>query len=112
MNLLAEVQEVEDQKQFDRTCKNWCTIIRTSVGRKYFKFMQFTSDKKDACGSDWMKLVCDEAQVPEDKREVFWNRAVHGGKSMARATINRRRMNVTNAIKGVFLGKWWREDGR
>jgi hypothetical protein len=31
---------------------------------------------------------------------------------MARATINRRRMNVTNAIKGVFLGKWWREDGR
>jgi hypothetical protein len=96
-------QEAKDREKFESDCGKWCFLISGNVGKKHFRMVQFiTSDNQEAYGSKWQKIVCNECEVPRDKRKEFWNRK---GKATARATINRRRMNATNAIKKVFQGE-------
>jgi hypothetical protein len=104
----AECQDWHDQKLFDTQCEGWCGNIKTQVSKKLFRKMQFiNNDKMEAAGSKWMEKVCDTVGVPESKREAFWIRPTHGGMKAARAALNRRRMNVTNAMKKIFQGKYF-----
>jgi hypothetical protein len=105
--LAAAVQAAEELRVWEKQCKDWCTLIKTTHGKLFFKYMQFiSSDKKEEAGSEWCRLVCNDLNVPVARQEEFWDRPINGGKSTARLAINRRRMNMTNAMKGVFQGKW------
>jgi hypothetical protein len=106
---VAESQSYVSQKNqlaFDEKCKNWCDVIIRMVGRQFFNGIQFiTSAEDEKYGSPFQQLVCKRAGVDPNVAEEFWNRRVDGGMMNARASLNRRRMNTTNAMKKKFLGK-------
>ena len=95
------------QKNFDETCEHWCENIIRSIGKKIFNGIQFiTRAEHEAFGSPFQYLVCKEAGVDPVVAERFWNRKKFGGLVTARAALNRRRMNTTNAMKKKFLGEY------
>jgi hypothetical protein len=107
---IAESQSYASLKEkiaFDIKCRNWCDAIIRVVGKNLFDCIQFiTSPEDEMYGSDFQKLVCSQAGVDKDVAEEFWNRREDGGMMTARKSLNRRRMNTTNAMKKKFMGKY------
>jgi hypothetical protein len=102
-----ELQKLRDKVEFDSNCDSWCNTIRNNVGKQFFHVRQFISSPADEeYESNWQKIICDYLKVPPEHCEAFWNRkSKNGGKTCARSILNRRRMNVTNAVKKKFEGK-------
>jgi hypothetical protein len=100
-----ELQEIRDTRWFAEKCDSWKNRIRGNTGKRFFKMIQFiTKDEQERYGSRWQRLVCNDAEIPTEHRQAFWDK--HGGKAAARKAINVRRMNIQNQIKKIFQGKW------
>ena len=88
------------QKAFDEKCEYWCKNIICATGKKIFNGMQFITKAEDkAFGSTFQYLVCRAAEVDPHMAEQFWKRKRFGDLLTARAALNCRRMNTTNALK-------------
>lgn len=97
----------KSEKTFDDKCNNWCSRILGLVSKQFFNSIQFITDhEEEAYGSYFQFLVCQKAEVDPKYAEQFWNRKLNGGMVTARAALNRRRMNTTNAMKKKFLGEY------
>lgn len=109
-SMMADSQEygrTKKKQSFEKKCMEWCDNIITRIGKKMFAGMQFVRSKDEEYGSDYQKIVCKHAEVDPDLAEEFWNRRQHGGRMTARTVLNRRRMNITNAMKKKFMGKFF-----
>jgi hypothetical protein len=99
-----ELQQLRDTMWFAEKCNDWKNRIRGNAGKKFFKMIQFIrTDEQERYGSQWQRLVCNDAEIPTEHRQAFWDK--HGGKAAARRAINVRRMNIQNQIKKIFQGK-------
>jgi hypothetical protein len=97
------------QEAFALKSEGWCSNVSKQAGVRCFSYQQFLYGvDSEKYGSKWQKMVCIMTNVPEKNWEAWWNGIAAGGGGgmvVARNTLNRRRMNVTNAIKVKFLGK-------
>jgi hypothetical protein len=99
----AELEELKKKQAFNTDCWNWCETIQKQAGKRFFHVRQFINCTADEeFGSVWQKMHTDWLKVPDDVVKEFWERPNGGGRGMARATLNRRKSNVTNTIKKEF----------
>lgn len=89
--------------KFQELCDKWNDSIIRNVGLKFFNGIQFIVNEKDeAFGSPWQRVLCTNAEVPDEDQEEFWNRS-NGGKATARTCLNRRRMNIAGQMRTAFM---------
>ena len=98
-------QDAEDMKDWEHNVGLLILSIKARVGREFFPKCPFLIHAADEqLGSEWQKKVCACVRVPANKVADFWlNRK---GLTIARDTLNRRRMNATGSMKKVFKSKW------
>lgn len=105
-SLAAELAQLKAVQQFDKDCLDWCEMIKTTLGSKFFHIRQHFSDASDEeYGSTWQRMICHWLKVPEEICQEFWNRPTGGGRAMARLSLNNKKSNVTGAMKLQFEGK-------
>jgi hypothetical protein len=98
-----EYQILKDKSDFEKKCANWCSTIVPTVQKKCFSSIQFiVSVQVEEFGTQWQKIACKNSDIDPDRAEEFW---VRKGQTTARAALNRKSMNTTDAMKELFLSK-------
>jgi hypothetical protein len=102
--LAAELKRRNDRDELETNIAAWKEKVQANVSKTLFAIRQFIySNEEEDFGSKWQGLCMKGVGVPDEHAEDFWDRK--GGKVAARKALNRKRMNVTNAIKKQFSGK-------